>query len=57
MSKGNAKKDKKGKQKPQPASVSATLAGSEAVAEPRAKMSRKELENELERLQVELVKM
>jgi polyphosphate kinase 2 len=55
MSKDKGKKQKK--QKSQPADVVAATAGSVDAAEPKPKMSNKEFEQEMEKLQVELVKM
>ena len=54
------KKSKKAKQKLEPAPVgNPTDSGAQAASteEPRAKLSRKEFENEMEKLQVELVKL
>ena len=60
MAKDN-KKDKKGKKGKAPSKpgvvVAAEAAGPEEASEPKPKMSRKEFESELEKLQVELVKM
>ena len=55
MSKDKGKKQKK--QKSQAAGVVAAAAGSVDAAEPKPKMSNKEFEQEMEKLQVELVKM
>jgi polyphosphate kinase len=59
MAKDKKKKKKnKGKQQVETAQVQVSVeAGQEAAAEPRPKMSRKEFESEMEKLQVELVKM
>ncbi len=54
------KKSKKAKQKLEPTPVgNPTVSGAQAAStdEPRAKLSRKEFENEMEKLQVELVKL
>ncbi len=55
MSKDKGKKQKK--QKSQAADVVAAPAGSGDAAEPKPKMSNKEFEQEMEKLQVELVRM
>jgi polyphosphate kinase 2 len=59
MAKKNKKKGKKGEaeQTPEVTGVAVEAAGPEAASEPKPKMSRKEFESELEKLQVELVKM
>jgi polyphosphate kinase 2 len=59
MAKKNKKKGKKGEaeQLPEVTGVAAVAAGPGAASEPKPKMSRKEFESELEKLQVELVKM
>ena len=59
MAKDKKKKDNKKKQKLEeaPTVVAAEAGSSEAAAEPKPPMSRKEFEKEMEKLQVELVKL
>jgi polyphosphate kinase 2 len=57
MAKDKKKKKDKDKQKPDAGQVEAPAGGSEAPAEPHPKMSRKDFEKEMEKLQVELVKL
>jgi polyphosphate kinase len=55
--KKDQKKEKRQAKAGAQADITAVSGGSEAAAEPKAKMSNKEFEQEMEKLQVELVKM